>query len=188
MRRLDILLVGSSPPLEKFARLLDEHGHGSARADSTQTLRRYLSTQPDLVVEDGSLVLSSSDWQLLGHTPLLRLRLGASFSETLPQLEALCWCGSASAQRLIHRVAIPTPRSGNGQQLREDALQALCEQLALAGHFRFARNPLHLQETPAVSPADQEREHGLTGWRLWPISTHSTVRCAPTCWRAPNQA
>ncbi|MGE6825699.1 amino acid adenylation domain-containing protein [Pseudomonas soli] len=160
MRRLDILLVGTSPPLEEFARLLAEHGHGSARADSAQAVPRQLSAQPDLVVEDGSLALRSSDWQPLGGTPLLRLRLGASYADTLPQLEALCWCGSASAQRLIHRVPIHTPRSGNGQQLREDTLQALCEQLALQV-TRFARNPLHLQETPAVSPGDQEREHGL---------------------------
>ncbi len=160
MRRLDILLVGISPTLEAFARLLDEHGHGSASADSAQALCQQLSVRPDLVVEDGSLTLGSSDWQRLGDTPLLRLRLGASFAEPLPQLEALCWCGSASAQRLIQRAAIPAPSSGNGQQLREDALQALCDQLALQV-TRFARNPAHLQEAPAVSPGDQEREHGL---------------------------
>lgn len=160
MRRLDILLVGNSPTLKAFARLLDEHGHGPATVDSAQALRQQLSARPDLVVEDGSLALGSCDWHALGNTPLLRLRLGASFAEPLPQLEALCWCGSASAQRLIQRAAIPAPGSGNGQQLREDALRALCDQLALQV-TRFARNPTYLQEAPAVSPGDQEREHGL---------------------------
>lgn len=160
MRRLDILLVGTSPTLGEFAHRLDEQGHGSAIADSGDAVRRQLSIGPDLVVEDGSLALNSSDWQALGSTPLLRLRLGASFAETLPRLEILCWCGSASAQRLIARVALSAPASGNGQQLREDARQALYDQLALQVS-RQARNPLYLPEAPAISPGVQEREHGL---------------------------
>ncbi len=162
MRRLDILLVGTSPAIGAFARLLDEHGHGTTTADSAQALRQQLSPATGLVVDDGSLALASGDWQALGSTPLLRLRLGARLGETLPHLETLCWCGSASAQRLIERLPVPAPDSGNGQQLYQDTLQALCDQLAL--HVtRFARNPQHLQEAPAVSPGAWEHEHGL-GW------------------------
>ena len=78
MRRLDILLVGTSPAIGAFARLLDEHGHGTTMADSAQALRRQLSAATELVVDDGSLTLASGDWQALGSTPLLRLRLGAA--------------------------------------------------------------------------------------------------------------
>ncbi|WP_369989014.1 amino acid adenylation domain-containing protein [Pseudomonas xanthosomatis] len=160
MRRLDILLAGTSPALGELACQLDAQGHGAATADSAQALREQLASHPDLVVEDGSLALASGDWQPLGATPLLRLRLGASFAETLPRLETLCWCGSASAQRLIERQLVPTPASGNGRQLREDALQALGDLLALQVN-RFARNPQYLHEAPAVSPGVHEREHGL---------------------------
>ncbi|MDH0305345.1 MULTISPECIES: amino acid adenylation domain-containing protein [unclassified Pseudomonas] len=160
MRRLDILMVGTSPTLGEFAHLLDEHGHGTTMADCGEAVRRQLAAGPDLVVEDGSLALGSNDWQSLGDTPLLRLRLGASFAETLPRLEILCWCGSAGAQRLIDRVSLPSPVSGNGQQLRADARQALADRLAL--HItRHARNPQYLQDAAAVSPGMQEREHGL---------------------------
>ncbi|NIF19954.1 amino acid adenylation domain-containing protein [Pantoea sp. Cy-639] len=161
MRRLDILLAGTSPALGEFARLLDEHGHGLALAGDPDTLRQNLANTPDLVVEDGSLALASGDWQHLGDIPLLRVRLGASLAQTLPRLETLCWCGNASAQRLIDRVAVPSPASGNGQQLRQDTLRTLCDQLALQV-TRFARNPQYLLEAPAVSPGVQEREHGLT--------------------------
>lgn len=160
MRRLDILLVGTSPTLGLLAQTLDAHGHGVTQADSGDALRQQLATAPSLVVEDGSLALASGDWQPLGPAPLLRLRLGASFSNTLPRLETLCWCGNASAQRLIGRAPVASPASGNGQQLREAAQQALAEQLAL--HVtRFARNPQYLQEAPTVGPGEQEREHGL---------------------------
>lgn len=160
MRRLDILLVGLSPALEAFADMLEEHGHGTVIADTAHALHRQLSATPHLVVEDGSLILGSSDWQQLGDIPLVRLRLGSCFAETLPRLETLVWCGTASAQRLIARLEVPSPLSGNGQQLREDALQVLREQLALQV-TRYARNPQHLQETPAVPPGAHERENGL---------------------------
>lgn len=160
MRRLEILLVGTSPALATLARQLDEHGHGAATAWDTDALRQQLAHRPDLVVEDGSLSLASGDWQPLGAIPLLRLRLGASFAETLPRLEILCWCGSASAQRLIERLPVPTPDSGNGQQLCEDTLLALSDLLALQVN-RFARNPQYLHEAPAAGPGLHEREHGL---------------------------
>ncbi|MDF0733703.1 amino acid adenylation domain-containing protein [Pseudomonas entomophila] len=160
MRRLDILLVGTSPALRQLTRMFDEHGHGARLADTSQALRHALAGQHQLVLEDGSLSLASSDWQHLGTTPLLRLRLGASHADTLPRLELLCWCGSANAQRLIERAALPAPASGNGQRLREDTLQAL-EALLTLQVTRFARNPQHFQEAQPVGPGVQEREHGL---------------------------
>ncbi|MGE7993362.1 amino acid adenylation domain-containing protein [Pseudomonas sp. NPDC089554] len=160
MRRLDILLVGTSPALRQLAGMLDQHGHGARLADTPQALRQALASPQHLVLEDGSLVLASNDWQPLGDTPLMRLRLGVSHAETLPRVEILFWCGSASAQRLIERVAMDTPASGNGQQLRQATLQVLEEQLGRQV-TRIARNPQHLQETPSASPSLHEREHGL---------------------------
>ncbi|MCO7516753.1 amino acid adenylation domain-containing protein [Pseudomonas guariconensis] len=159
MRRLDILLVGTSPALRQLAKMLDEHGHGATLVEIPDALSLARSL---LVVEDGTLALDSAIWQPLGGTPLLRLRLGARCAEPLPRLELLCWCASASTQRLIEWVPLQPPASGNGQQLREDALQALRELLALQV-TRFARNPQYLQQAPTVGPGLQEREHDL-GW------------------------
>ncbi|MFB4394895.1 MULTISPECIES: amino acid adenylation domain-containing protein [unclassified Pseudomonas] len=160
MRRLDILLVGTSPALRQLTGMLDQHGHGARLADNPQALRQALASPQHLVLEDGSLALASTDWLPLGDTPLMRLRLGASHADTLPRLEILFWCGSASAQRLIERVAVDTPASGNGQQLRQATLRVLEEQLARQVAL-IARNPRHVQEAPSVSPGLHEREHGL---------------------------
>jgi non-ribosomal peptide synthetase component F len=67
---------------------------------------------------------------------------------------------------------------GNGQQLHQDTLQALCDQLAL--HVtRFARNPQHLQEAPAVSPGACEQSTAWAGWRRWPTGIRSTALRRP---------
>ncbi|MHC6223296.1 amino acid adenylation domain-containing protein [Pseudomonas sp. X10] len=162
MRRLDILLVGSSPALDLLYQMLDEHGHGVAHARCRETQQQLLPPARHLVIEDGSLDLPASDWRSLADTPLLSLRLGASTADdtTLPTLEALCWYGNASAQRLIERVPVEVSASGNGQQLRHNAVQALRDLLAQLV-TRFARNPQYLQQRPAVSPGAQEREWAL---------------------------
>lgn len=160
MRRLDILLVGHSLALRNLAGILDEQGHGTLLADTPSALRQALTSHHSLVLEDGSLVLCTSDWALLGETPLLRIRLGASHGDTLPHLELLCWCASATAARLISRVSLVAPSSGNGQQLREDAVRALEEQVTHQVAC-LARDPQHLSETCAVEPGLQMREHGL---------------------------
>jgi len=162
MRRLDILLVGTSPALALLDQMLDEHGHGTRRARCRDTLRAALLHVPDLMVEDGSLDVAVLDWQALENRPLLGLRLGASVGNdsALPSLEVLCWCGNASAQRLIDRLPVERPASGNGQQLRHAALQALRDRLALLVS-RLSRNPLYLDQLPAVSHGAEAHEHGL---------------------------
>lgn len=160
MRRLNIILVGISPALHALAQMLDDHGHACVLAESPAALRQALSATHSLALDDGSLALSSSDWQGLADAPLLRLRLGTHHATTLPALELLCWYGSATAQRLIARVALAAPVSGNGQQVREEALQVIAEQVTLLS-TRLARDACALREMPTALAGLHEREHGL---------------------------
>lgn len=160
MRRLDIVLVGTSPALDLLTRMLDDHAHSVTRAPTLAAVLQALPTAPDLVVEDGSLDLESHHWPALGDSPLLRLRLGAKADAGLPDLQALCWSGSANAQRLVHQVPVPSAACANGQQLRHNALETLSDLLALLV-TRFARNPHYLQEAPTINPGAHDHEHGL---------------------------
>lgn len=161
MRRLNILLVGRSVALQMLTQMLADNGHGACLADSPECLSLAWANGPHLVVEDGSLALASAHWQPLADTPLLRLRLGSSTQGYPTALELLAWCGSASAQRLIERIAAPIPVSGNGRQLRDDAMQGLGELLDTLVN-RYARNPLYLHRAPAVGPEMQAHEHDLS--------------------------
>ncbi|MBA1204077.1 non-ribosomal peptide synthetase [Pseudomonas capeferrum] len=162
MRRLDIVLVGTSPALELLTRLLDDHAHSVTRAPTPVAVLHALPTAPDLVVEDGSLDLDSHHWQALGDTPLLRLRLGAKVGAGLPDLDALCWYGSANAQRLVQQIPVLAAPCANGQQLRHNALEALSDLLALLV-TRFARNPHYLREAPTILCGAHDHELGLDG-------------------------
>lgn len=162
MRRLDILLAGTSPALERLCRMLGEQGHDARLALSHDSVQAALQAAPHLVVEDGSLDLAAR-WHERSDCPLLALRLGASGEDNdavLPSLQALYWCTSASGPRLIERQPIELPSSGNGQQLRHCALETLSEWLGvLVAHF--SRNPRFLDEAPAVQASATGDEHGL---------------------------
>lgn len=160
MRRLDILLVGSSPAIRQLASLLEEHAHRTTVVTTPGDWRPASAKTNHLVVEDGSLPLCEHDWRGLRAMPLLRLRLGASYAGILPTVELLCWYAHGTGQRLIERVALQTPASGNGQQLRQEALQAL-EDLLASVVTRFARDSQYLEQAPLIGPPLQEREHGL---------------------------
>ncbi|CAG8871488.1 D-alanine--D-alanyl carrier protein ligase [Pseudomonas fluorescens] len=163
MRRLDIVLAGTSPALQRLSEMLENHGHGARLVSCADSLLAAMASLPQLLVEDGSLYLAPHHRQALADCPLLALRLGASNGDdnaVLPALEALWWCGSPSAQRLIARQAIELPPSGNGQQLRYDALEVLGNGLDMLV-TRFARNPGYFDEAPAVEASVAEREYGL---------------------------
>lgn len=164
MRRLEILLIGASPALTLLHQDLLDHGHALHLANSAAALQQRPWRQPQLLIDDGSLALCASDWHGLGDCALLSLRLGLYLQSAgeLPTLELLCWTGSATAQRLIERQHLAPELSGNGQQLRLQAIASLQEMLAL--HVsRFSRNPDYLQQAPAISPGQEDRQQGL-GW------------------------
>jgi len=157
MRRLDILLAGSSPALDRLFEELQQHGHALHRAMTAAQLSARPFARPDLVIEDGSVDLPGLD-----ASTFLSLRVGSTTtaSAALPDLELLYWTGSARAQRLIERQPLEQEASGNGQALRMAALEALQERVAI--HVsRFSRNPEHFRESEAVGAMRQAREHPL---------------------------
>ncbi|MEE1926394.1 amino acid adenylation domain-containing protein [Pseudomonas sp. 148P] len=152
MRRLDILLAGTSPALLRLFDELEQHGHSLHRLTEGSPFAR-----PDLLIEDGSIELPD-----VAGCSLLSLRVGsgALVEGALPELELLYWSGTARAQRLIDRQPLPKEASGNGQALRLRALDALQERVAL--HVsRFSRNPEHFHEAEAIGPMRQAHEHPL---------------------------
>lgn len=158
MRRLDILLAGASPALDRLREELQAHGHRLHHADDALTLQARPFLVPDLLIEDGSLALPG-----LTGCPYLSLRVGSSedaAGASLPALELLYWTGDAKAQRLIERQPVPGENAGNGQQLRLAALEGLQERVTL--HVsRFSRNPEHFHQATAVSPTQMAHEHPL---------------------------
>lgn len=152
MRRLDILLVGTSPALHQLFDELVQHGHILHRLTEGCPL-----TRSDLLIEDGSVELP----EVAGCAFLsLRVGSGALVEGELPELELLYWSGTARAQRLIDRQPLPQEASGNGQALRLMALDTLRERVAL--HVsRFSRNPEYFREAEAIGPMRQAHEHPL---------------------------
>lgn len=164
MRRLDILLIGNSPALTLVNQEIEQYGHAVAQVTSSQAMAQLPWHPPHLVIDDGSLTLDPSDWQVWKNCPLLSLRLGVyqQPNSDLPAIELLCWTGSFTAQRLIERQQVAPVLSGNGQQLRQQTIDVLLETLALQ-ISRFSRNPDHLLELVAINPGPHDHEQNL-GW------------------------
>lgn len=157
MKRLEIVLAGSSQALGMLHSQLEEHGHVIQLANGQEALAGHTSARPDLVIEDGSLELPDFD-----GCAVLGLRVGSStpVAGKLPELELLYWAGTAQAQRLIDRQPLEQEVSGNGQALRMRALKALQERVAL--HVsRLSRYPDHFREIQASEPMRQAHEHAL---------------------------
>ncbi|MDR0280846.1 MAG: amino acid adenylation domain-containing protein [Paucimonas sp.] len=157
MRRLDILLAGTSPALLRLFDELEQHGHTLHQLVDGQGLAACPFARPDLLIEDGSIELPD----IAGCT-VFSLRVGSSalVDGELPELELLYWSGTARAQRLIDRQPLAKETSGNGQALRLLALNALQERVAL--HVsRFSRNHEHFREAEAIGPMCQAHEHSL---------------------------
>ncbi|MDD0977356.1 amino acid adenylation domain-containing protein [Pseudomonas fontis] len=156
MKRLDIVLVGTSPALAALSQALAPHGHALQQVRSLGELPHAAVNTPRLVIDDGSLDLH------LAGCAYLSLRIGSSPAAEgqLPAMELLCWTGSATAQRLIERQPLPAEPSGNGQALRLRGIEALQELVAVQVS-RCSRNPEYLHQAPAVGPMQEAHEHGL---------------------------
>lgn len=157
MRRLNILLAGSSPVMDRLSAELQAQGHVLHRLVRWEELTEHAACSADLLIEDGGLELSGCN-----GCPVFSLRLASSaaIADELPDLEALYWSGTARAQRLIDRQPLPKEVSGNGQALRMKVLEAVQERVVL--HVgRFSRNPDHFREAPAIAPTRLAQEHPL---------------------------
>jgi len=155
MRRLEIVLAGTSPALRLLHEELQEHGHA---VHLLERLEANPVSRPGLVIEDGSLELPD-----FNGCDFFSLRLGSGevAAGELPELELLYWVGTARAQRLIDRQLLMEDNSGNGQALRMKALKTLQERVAL--HVgRLSRNPEYFREVQAIGPMQLAHEHPLS--------------------------
>ncbi|WP_110946690.1 non-ribosomal peptide synthetase [Pseudomonas bohemica] len=162
MKRLEIVLIGHSRALSELSVELDSHGHQIHRLVDAQTLQDSTLSSASILIEDGTLDLPSARLQAF-RTPVhlgLRVGLTPSTQPGLPQVELLCWYGSATAQRLIVREKVPAEPTGNGRMLRDTATATLIDNIALLVS-RFSRDPEHLARAERMEPPQSEWQEGL---------------------------
>ncbi|WP_341961211.1 non-ribosomal peptide synthetase [Pseudomonas sp. RC10] len=162
MKRLDIVLIGHSQALTELGAELDSHGHLLNRLIDAQALEDSELTGSSMLIEDGTLDLASARLQAFQTSVHLGLRAGLTpdVQSGLPQVELLCWYGSAVAQRLIVRDTVPTEPSGNGRMLRDRAVATLIDHVALLVS-RFSRDLEHFERDERVEPPQSEWQESL---------------------------
>lgn len=146
MKRLDILLIGTSQAMTDLAQELEQHGHSLTRSGAAQS-------PVDLIIDDG--FIGAGDFCAIPHLHL-RLGVGARGIAGLPSLDLLCFLGSS----LISRVPIGDEPSGNGQALRQRVLTQVVDEVALLVS-RFSRDAEYFQQAAAVTAPDFERMENL---------------------------
>ncbi|WP_455920806.1 non-ribosomal peptide synthetase [Pseudomonas putida] len=148
MRRLQIILCGSSPALHLLGNALREHGHQVNESEGPA----------ELLIEDGSQASLPATGQRCLHLGL-RVSL-VPIDDRLPQAQWLCWAGSAQAQRLIICQAPTTPDACTGEALRAHLVKDLVERMTLE-ITRFSRDPQHFAQRPACDAAALPGQQGL---------------------------
>lgn len=162
MKRLEIVLIGSSPALSRLSSELEDHGHGVRQLGSHEAVWSSRLDNVALLIDDGSLDLDEPGSTAQTRSACLSLRIGLSPQPTpgLPRLELLCWYGTARAQRLIGREWLPLEISGNGRMQRDAAVAALVDWVALQ-ISRLARDAHHFADLPTVLPSQSDTQGGL---------------------------
>lgn len=146
MKRLDILLIGTSQAMTDLAQELEQHGHSLQRSAAG-------ASTVDLIIDDG--FIGAGDFCSIPHLHL-RLGVGVQSPAGLPTLDLLCFLGSS----LISRVPIGDEPSGNGQALRQQVLTQVVDEVALLVS-RFSRDADYLQLAASVTAPDFERMENL---------------------------
>lgn len=146
MKRLDILLIGTSQAMTDLAQELEQHGHALQRSAAG-------ASTMDLIIDDG--FIGAGDFCSIPHLHL-RLGVGVQSAAGLPTLDLLCFLGSS----LISRVPIGDEPSGNGQALRQRVLTQVVDEVALLVS-RFSRDADYLQQAAPVTAPDFERMENL---------------------------
>ncbi len=161
MKRLEIVLIGHSLTLSELNTELQAHGHDVHHLHDLAALHAWTTRHVSLLIEDGSLALSPAQLEAFDQTDLLSLRVGLKAdAHSLPQLEMLCWHGSAKAQRLIVQEWLPAHPSGNGRMLRDEAVAVWVDLIALQVS-RLSRDSDCFIHTPVAQPAQSAHQEGL---------------------------
>ncbi|MEA9996826.1 non-ribosomal peptide synthetase [Pseudomonas sp. 10B1] len=162
MKRLEIALLGHSLALNELAMELEQHGHCVYRLTAEQNLDHCLFSEGCLLIEDQSLILTLAQETAFTAQARLSLRVGVGplKKEGLPQLELLCWFGTAKAQRLISRIPLTADCSGNGRMLRDSAIATLVDTVAV-DIGRLARDGGYFLRAPLAGASHLAEQHGL---------------------------
>ncbi|CAM3515924.1 peptide transporter [Pseudomonas floridensis] len=161
MKRLQIVLIGHSLTLSELTTELQAHGHAVHHLSDQAALHSWAKAQVSMLIEDGSLALSHEQLKTFEQATHLSLRVGLDAATgSLPRPELLCWHGSATAQRLIVREWLPEQPSGNGRMLRDEAIAAWVDLIALQVS-RLSRDEHYFRHLPVAQPAQSERQAGL---------------------------
>ncbi|KJK16768.1 amino acid adenylation domain-containing protein [Pseudomonas sp. 2(2015)] len=130
MRRLEILLCGSSRGLACLADELRRMGHGAHLLDTPASYDHWQLHASDLVIDDATL----APWPETGNTWQVSLQVsGSDLSDPLQDLQ-LHLLGRQGSQpwQCLERQDVPAEASGNGADLVNRAVQELVE--AAAAH------------------------------------------------------
>lgn len=145
MRRLDLLLCGASDALAHLADELREHGHAVEhwREFSCATT---IAKAIDLLIDDASLPLPAVPATL--QQIQLAADVGADDASGLPALQLQCWHRQGAQRRLLLCLPVPAASSGNGQTLRQTAIETLLGAVAplIAGFSRDAQCLVQMPE------------------------------------------
>ncbi|MFJ3485541.1 non-ribosomal peptide synthetase [Pseudomonas sp. NPDC090202] len=162
MKRLEIVLIGHSRALGELSSELESHGHQVHSLVSAEALQACDVRCPSLLVEDGTLDLPGERLKAFTAGVHLGLRAGVTpvIGQGLPQVELLCWYGSATAQRLILRQPVDAEPSGNGRMLHDSAVAALVDSIALLVS-RFSRDAEYFNRVEPAQPPQSEWQEGL---------------------------
>ncbi|MFO2466567.1 amino acid adenylation domain-containing protein [Pseudomonas sp. 15FMM2] len=145
MRRLEIMLAGSSPALAAVRQGLEPFGHGLSAT----------MPQADLLIEDASQLVSPAPNQATWMS--LRLAIGPMIECGLPLLQFRCY---DRTQQLVAVLDVTPEPCGNGQRLRRKAIRRLVEWVArhVSG---FSRQAGYFSQTVTASVFPEQSLHGL---------------------------
>lgn len=159
MKRLEIVLIGHSQTMSELTAELDTHGHLIHCLRDGTVLEQSTLRDASIVIDDGTLDLPHTRFGKAIHLGL-RVGLTPMGERALPGLEALCWLGTASAQRLIGRHPVTAGPSGNGRVLRDAAVGVLVDNVAMLVS-RFSRDSESFARAERVDPPQSERQESL---------------------------
>lgn len=162
MKRLEIVLIGHSRAMSELSAELDAHGHSIHLLRDVTPPELTALKDASIIIEDGTLELPHAEWGAFKAAVHLGLRVGLTpgSERALPELEIVCWLGTATAQRLIARHAVAATLSGNGRELRDAAVATLVDNVALL-ISRFSRDTEYFARAERIDPPQSERQDSL---------------------------
>ena len=162
MKRLEIVLIGHSQAMSELSAELDAHGHLIHHLRDQATLELSEVKDASVFIEDGTLDVPHAGLDACEAAVHLGLRVSLTpvGERALPELELVCWLGTATAQRLIARHAVAASSSSNGRVLRDAAVATLVDNVAML-ISRFSRDTEYFARAERFDPPHSERQESL---------------------------